>query len=138
MGAFGVGAFENDDALDWLADAVETDVAGAIDKLLGTVHPKLKKVIREDKWAQILAAAALIAHSIKPQPKVSRLLKGLKIDSAMLDGLATPARKNSAQIAISIMTKPGNPLREEWVDSGLVDEWENELRKLDRILSPAE
>lgn len=35
MGAWGVGTFENDDALDWLGDLTDTDDSAAVRALLG-------------------------------------------------------------------------------------------------------
>lgn len=135
MGAFGVGPFENDDALDWLSVAIKKDFAKSVDKLFAMLARKSMKSFREDHCGQVVAAAALVAHAVKAQPPISRLLNHLKADPQILDGLASKDRIDAARAAIKRVGEPGNPLRQEWVDSGLVNQWEKELRRLDRILA---
>ncbi|MGC5324749.1 DUF4259 domain-containing protein [Brevibacillus sp. SYSU BS000544] len=59
MGAWGTGFFENDDALDWKGDLLESSTLGLIEETLSA--SAAEEYIEADLASQALAAAEIVA-----------------------------------------------------------------------------
>lgn len=64
MGAWGHGAFENDSALDWLADLAEGDASLVAEALAAVADADADEYIEVDDASAALVAAELVAAAL--------------------------------------------------------------------------
>lgn len=129
-GSVGVGAFEKDDALDWLGEVAESDVLECLD---GAFQAVLESSGHRDapECAAVIAAAELLAAAMGrpcdriPDEAVS-LAKGLRKPSSEL---IKRARDASSRVLRE------SELRELWQESDSFAAWEVRMRDLKRRLS---
>lgn len=132
MGAWGVGAFENDTALDWLAD-FDDEGADAIVEALETVgEADADAFVDVDEASCALAAAELVAAlktgdtSRLPDTAVTSL-------ASYRDDIVVADLRRLALGAISRI-KSDSELNDLWRDSDDHDDWTSELDALvDRL-----
>jgi hypothetical protein len=127
MGAWGPGAFQNDQALDWLGEVESEDDSTLVDDALGTVVGAADgDYLDADDCSVAIAAAELVA-AMGGQPS-PRLPDGIKDwcdeqeepDPEMVsDALAALTRIREASELVELWTE-GGELNQRWV-SGLED-----------------
>ena len=127
MGAWGVGNFQNDDAMDLAADVEETGWSG--------VTAALNSVARADHAkagdaARALAAAELVAKALG-HPAAN--LPEIELDATPpLDKLA-----QSKDLALSVVAsvRERSELAQVWDEAGEAESWRTELDGLEERLS---
>jgi hypothetical protein len=132
MGAWGAGSFENDDALDWLAELSDS---GDIDTLRETLETALACEPEErevDVASPALAAAEVVAAALgRPLSNLPEQVSPWveEQDAQALRKLASLARKTVSAI------KTGSELRQLWEESDALREWLAQVEELERRLS---
>lgn len=128
MGAWGVGTFENDDALDWLLDLIEIDDTA-------TVRAGLAQALDSDccdarDGASALAAAEMILSLLgDPTPALARREEFAAWRSRHR-GAVDVALAAAAIGAIDRSTGVGSELPELWEDSNHAEEWRASVQAL--------
>jgi len=64
MGAWGIGPFDNDEAMDWIIDVANGDSAQEVNRILGQPTPADGAYIEVDDCHKIIAAAELLARVV--------------------------------------------------------------------------
>ena len=118
MGAWGHGSFENDDALDWVAE-LETDGIAAIRKALKL---SAREYIEVDQGSNAIAAAELVAaargHRADELPdEVTAWIQANA--STITDQDVVLARK-----AVERVREGSSELEELWAEHGPDNPWE--------------
>lgn len=125
MGAWGAGSFDNDEALDWLAQA--PDVAG-LAGLFGEASAEFAQSGELDATtaSRVLAAAELVAaargHGLEGLP-------GDAVTLARALGKPEPALVEQAREAVSAVLG-GSELAELWAESDEPGEWSRAVTSL--------
>lgn len=129
MGAWGHGNFENDDALDWVAELEESGQA-AIDAALGAVTTDAEDYIEAPECSKALAAAETVAAmrgkpATKLPEEVSTWVKGKPAPN--------PATiKQAATACDAVLTD--SELKELWEESGDFEQWRSSVADLNSRL----
>ncbi|MEM9901544.1 MAG: DUF4259 domain-containing protein [Pseudomonadota bacterium] len=118
MGAWGAGAFDNDDALDWVADTAELGSDGVVASIEAALWPPVVGLEADDveEGTAVLAACETIAVAF------GRPGKGMTDDlrselEPLLEGLAE--KKGLPDLAlrgVAHATREGSELVELWAD----------------------
>jgi hypothetical protein len=126
MGAWGPGTFQNDDALNWLADVTDAGDFSLVESALGAVGSS--DAPHTSACCAALAAAEIVA-ALRGHPR-ARLPERLV---AFIAGRPAPstALVESARTALARI-RSESELRELWRDSA---EWKDDVADLDRRLS---
>ena len=137
MGAWGIGALENDDACDYADDvAVGGDLSG-VERTFDKTLSVRTEYLEAPDGAETLAAAEIVA----------RLLGRPGADSPRLETLddwiekkklaPTPQLVDKAKRAVArVLTEPSE-LMELWFDSNDFDAWKSSVEDLTRRLRAA-
>lgn len=135
MGAWDVGPFDNDDALDWLMEAEESPV----EVVTAALSPSVEEIQDPDPWVEqiALAAAALVAGAIDSDVEaVTRY--GAEDAKGVIEQLnpkvAELAPKALAVIEL-ITTK--SELRSLFEESDLLEQWMVSVNELKARLQKA-
>ena len=115
MSAWGVGSFDNDGALDYLASVEETGaslVAGSLGQ------PFIEPDLEIDDAVEVLAAAEIVAASVTG--KLDRLPDGAKAFLKSLGDLA--GLKVQAHAAVTIV-RDSSELSEVWAETDSHQQW---------------
>lgn len=129
MGAWGTGNFENDTALDFLADMEEGEYP--FDPIVGLLEHTAGKpgLIDSRQGEKCLVAAELVAAALgKPHPDQPELRLALKPNASLrLKSVVAAAHK-----ALLRIIGPDSELRELWEQGGgeEYEEWVQEVRGL--------
>lgn len=125
MGAFGLGAFDNDDALDYVDELVGS-------KGSGMVISAIDEALAADYLEMPEASSALVACEILAA-KNQRASAGLPADVLewvdRSDFLLTESLLKRAQSAVSRI-QTDSELADEWGESDVADEWVSFLSDL--------
>jgi hypothetical protein len=132
MGAWGVGAFQNDAALDWLAE-LEADGVGALRRVLTRVaNTDADEDLDADDGSAAIAAAELVAATL-PSGR-DRLTKRAR---SWLDANAIAIEADDvglARRAVERVLGAESELRALWDENGPDTEWHDGVRVLlDRL-----
>lgn len=128
MGAWGPGIFENDDALDWIAELQESHSLSSVTTVLDTVLDCPSGYSEAPDCAAALAAAEVIAVLIgnpgsSLPSEVDQWLDGYVHQEVNAD-LVNRAR----QVVDTILFK--SELEELWRESDAYDEWRSAVTDL--------
>ncbi|MGE5396984.1 MAG: DUF4259 domain-containing protein [Chitinophagales bacterium] len=142
MGAWGSGVFENDSALDWLDEVIESN---SLDKILqplkrvinsrsrtilGIFHTK-NNYLEEPLGSEALAASEIIAALLKcPGSNISEELNDWVEKSSLKVNINTAAL---AAEAVKIV-KADSELKELWEESDSYSEWLDVVNDLEKRL----
>ena len=125
MGAFGAGTFDNDDALDFLEELVESDGSGtliaALDEALAADYLEMPEAS-----AALVAAEAVAAKNLRP---VGDLPPDLAAWAQRSRFLLTEPLLSKAIEAVSRVGSDSE-LNDEWSVSDAPDEWHAVLSDL--------
>ncbi len=122
MGAWGVGSFENDGALDYLA-SVEEVGASLIAGSLG--QPFVEPDLEMDDAVEVLVAAEIVAAIATG--KLDRLPEGAEDFLTSLGDLA--GLKPQAHAAVTIV-RDGSELSEVWAETDSHQQWLDDVNVL--------
>ena len=133
MGAWGHGVFENDDAMDWVTDLLESsDLAAVTAALAAVVEAEVGEEIDAGDGAAALAAAEVVA-ALAGQPlgdlpdNVGRWIRRRRagVNECLLDYALRAVRKVRAQ----------SELKNLWQESAQYKDWLTVLADLKQRLS---
>ncbi|MCX5660604.1 MAG: DUF4259 domain-containing protein [Planctomycetota bacterium] len=132
MGAWGLGPFDNDDALDFIGDLVEADDDSMLADALATASVDEDEYIEAPDGCNAIAAAEVVAAAngkpVKKLPDAARKwLKGKPKPDAKLLGQARKAMKR-------ILGKESE-LQQLWEESDNLDAWKDVVEELIQRLS---
>jgi hypothetical protein len=122
MGAWGVGSFENDGALDYLA-SVEEVGASLIAGSLG--QPFVEPDLEMDDAVEVLVAAEIVAASATA--KLDRMPEGADAFLKSLGDLS--GLKAQAHAAVTIV-RDGSELRDVWAETDSHEQWLDDVKIL--------
>lgn len=140
MGAWDVGHFDNDSALDWVQDILEGNDLKQVKKLLSSIaNPKgifgffksKENYLDADQACYGLVAGEVIATIIgKPSDELpDDLMEWIQSN----DFSVTKPEIDMARKAI-VRIKEDSELRELWVESDEFEEWKQKVEDLERRL----
>ena len=136
MGAWGIGNFENDCALDWVSTVLHTKGKGEIDKALKAID-KTNDYIEEPECSEALCAIEIVVA--KSTGDFSNLSDELKEWLTRKNGFFKKAIEFNAseiELAKRVLSKIVNnsELQELWEESPDYEEWRSLQSKLDSKL----
>ena len=133
MGAWGVGTFENDDALDWVASLVESDGVEVIAEAFGPLLANAGGDYLEapDCSIGLAAAEAVAALGGRPSPELPDEVKQWAAERL---GAAGPELVSNARQVIAAVTM-GSELKELWEESDEYAAWQDRVADLSRRLA---
>jgi len=138
MGAFGVGPFENDASIDWLAENAAGDVGSAIDAAFRECNQKSNRQIGATTGSIAVAAAALLAAAMTRDAHVVAFLEQLGLSVEDVAAAISTQRLKAARAATAIVASHKSQLCNEWDDSGLHNEWQSQLHTINTVLATAD
>ena len=127
MGAWGEKAFENDSALDWLADLEDGGVTALRDTLSRVAGAGADDYVEVDDCSAAIAAAEIVAGALGERDRLTEEAV------AWLDanrGAVVPGDKIAAKRAVERVLAEGSELRELWDENGPDTEWHADVRAL--------
>jgi len=144
MGAWGPGAFENDEALDWLADTADLGADGVIGSLEAVIQPPVAGLPEPEvadlieMAISVLAAAETVAHMLgRSTPQIKGPLKA----QVEVVGEGLREKQGVADLALRAMDAvlaPGAPLAALWHQEGMSGaQWDAEVAGLRARLTDA-
>ncbi|HET6764055.1 MAG TPA: DUF4259 domain-containing protein [Longimicrobiaceae bacterium] len=123
MGAWGAGAFDNDDALDWLDDLLDGDGAELLRDALSAAAEADGYLEAPDAASALAAAEVVAALAGRPSSALPDEAAGwVRAQS----GGAKPWMLDFARRALERVARDSE-LRELWLESGDAGEWEATL-----------
>lgn len=135
MGAWGVGSFQNDQALEWLGEMESEDDTTLIEDALGTITEADEGAHLDADECNVAIAAAELVAAMGGQPS-KRLPDGMK-DWCDEQDDPEPEVVADALAAIAKIRK-GSELLEQYTEGGKVDvAWEKSLDDLVKRLNAA-
>lgn len=124
MGAWGKGPFDNDSALDWLADVEELEPDEAVLDALEAVRG-VDYIEVDEGSAAVAAAAVLLAamrrEALDAHEHAARMAAVLKPSAAL---------REAAVGALDAVMGEGSELAELWHEAGEPNEWRDETKAL--------
>lgn len=132
MGAWGVGNFDNDTALDWVYNLQKTNDISLISEAINTVFGE--SYIDADTGAEALAAIEVIArlqgHFVDSTEYTKEIDDWVKSHPLEID----QPLKEKAKKALELILEEKSELRELWDESGELNIWEEEVNSLKKCL----
>ncbi|CAN4279860.1 DUF4259 domain-containing protein [Pseudoxanthomonas sp. LjRoot125] len=133
MGTWGIGSFENDDAADFMIDALKSGDLSLLGEVFDNVLTSTEYVEAPDATVAIVAAEIVAAAQGRPTPAAQRedgLAEWLASIRPTIDvALATQARDALARILAE-----HSELRELWEDTDDFHEWQASVIELGQHL----
>jgi len=127
MGAWGEKAFQNDSALDWVADLEEEGVGALHDVLERVAGASANDDLDVDDGSAAIAAAEIVAATVHGQARLNH-------------DAQTWLRENDAEIgddemdlarrAVERVLGPSSELRELWDEGGTDNDWRKDVHAL--------
>jgi hypothetical protein len=126
MGAWGAGAFDNDDALDLLDDLMDGDAAAILRDALSAAADGDVPVGALDAAAALAAAELVAAMGGRPAASLPDAASAwLRANPAP----PTPWMLDAARRAVDAVSRDSE-LRDLWLQTGEAGAWEEEVRGL--------
>ena len=129
MGTWGIGSFENDDAADFMIDALKSGDLSLLGEVFDNVLTSTEYVEAPDATVAIVAAEIVAAAQGRPTPAAQRedgLAEWLvRIRPTIDAALATQARDALVRILAE-----NSELRELWEDTDDFHEWQASVIEL--------
>lgn len=125
MGAFGAGVFDNDDALDWLEELLESGgtglIMGALDDALATDYLEMPEAS-----AALVAAEVLAARNLRPSAALPVELRGWTegVDLVLTEQLLARAQAAVTRVATD------SEMAQMWAATDAADQWRASLADL--------
>jgi hypothetical protein len=132
-GAWGPGSFENDDALDWVADCVESKGPQAIAAALAQALDA--HAVEAPQASSAIAAAEVVAAAGgRPNPKLPSELRGW-LQHQSNDEIAKLAPR-AVRAIDRIASEPSSELAALWKQSESYAAWQRSMQDLVARLAP--
>lgn len=135
MGTWGIGSFENDDAADFMIDALESGDLSLLGEMFDNVLTSTEYVEAPDATVAIAAAEIVAAALGRPTPAAQQeegLTEWLARIRPTLDAdLATRART-----ALTRILADNSELRELWEETDEFQDWQAVVTELLSHLDP--
>lgn len=133
MGAWGAGAFENDDAMDWVAlDLEDSRDAGPV---VGALRVAEGDGYLEAPEGSVAIAAAEVVAALAGRPGTG-LPEEVEYWVRERDGVERETVELAAHAVGRVRNGPGSELRELWEEAGQPEEWYGEVDGLLARLGP--
>ncbi len=132
MGVWDVGAFDNDDALEWLGDLLDHDDPSMISDVLNTVVRlgDSDELLEDDLCNEALAAIELVsALKGSPSPELPEQLR----DWVSYQSPPSPALVALALRALQLI-RTNSELQQAWEETEYADDWHAMLNDLEARL----
>ena len=127
MGAWGVGHFENDDALDWVGEVEDGDILEMVDEAIAGAESGGDYLEAPDGcW--VLAAAEIIAAMLGHAS--TDLPEPLPTMIAQLPAGADPELVERTRAAVDRVLAEDSELRELWAETDDFDAWTSAVAEL--------
>jgi hypothetical protein len=133
MGTWGSGSFENDDALDWVAELEETEDLSAIIRALDAILDSSDGYLEAPDCAAALAAAEIVAAlEGNPSPSLpDEIIQWVYAHNHLTIGTDTVS-KTQAAVKLVLL---GSELQELWEEADAFEEWRDTVTELlDRLV----
>jgi hypothetical protein len=128
MGAWGEKAFQNDSALDWLAELEAGGVAALRSTLSRVADTDEEDWVDVDDGASAIAAAEIVAAALRPGR--DRLTKAASTWLDAHQGSLVAEDLNLANRAVKRVLAGGSELRALWDENGPDSAWHTDMRLL--------
>jgi hypothetical protein len=130
MGTWGAGSFENDDALDWLDELLETNDASLIEETLKFVLDQGDEYLEAPEASRAVAAVQIIAAAN------NAACPDLPEDAKLWIRLHPIKSKSVIQLASRVLhrIKTSSELKELWEESDYFLEWTKVINDLEMRL----
>lgn len=127
MGAWGEKAFQNDSALDWIADLEEGGAANLHEILARVAGAGESHYLDADDGSAAIAAAEIVAATVHGQARLNHDAQAWlrENDSALGDDEMDLARR-----AVERVLGQASELRELWDEGGTDNEWRKDVHAL--------
>jgi uncharacterized protein DUF4259 len=134
MGAWGVGSFENDDALGWVDELVEAADLSPVEEAVATVD-EIGEGYLEAPEASVAIAAAEVVAAVRgfPGPDLPDAVRAWISEQGPLEvsaGLADSARRAVARV------RAHSELQELWDESDDAEAWSEAVASVRARLGP--
>jgi Domain of unknown function (DUF4259) len=126
MGAWGLGPFENDDAMDFIADLETTEGTGHLGTIFSTIPDEIDSYVEAPEAAAAIAAAEVVAALLgraNPQqpPEVTQwVARQAGVDSSLFREALRAVRRIQER----------SELRELWEEGADLPQWEASVSDL--------
>lgn len=126
MGAWGVGSFENDDALNWVAQLDAAQGTTCLQEVLAAIVQSSDYLQSPDCCDALAAAEVVAALHRRPAPKLPKEV------SAFVSRIATPPSPELLRLATEAVKRieTKSELRELWDDSLSAKQWVEDVTGL--------
>lgn len=127
MGSWGMGNFDNDTALNWVSDFVDSPKPGMVDEALRGMGDKKKQQDTAANEKALAAAEVVAAMNGKPSDEIPAELEDMLKNFTIKPNreLLTLARQSTLAV------KTQSELRELWIETGDLEIW---LEHIDDLL----
>lgn len=130
MGAWGPGSFDNDEALDWLADATASDDPALLEAAFDQVDSSATTI--DSTICAVAIAAAEVVAAIAGRP-ADDIPDDATAFSARFAHAFSPTLLAKARVAVGLIRR-ASELRDLWLDSSHFSDWESAVRHLEHRL----
>ena len=138
MGTFGTGAFSSDGAVDFLEELAEREPerrAAALEHMFKFVKDKPELLWRDFFPDQVVAAAAVVAASLRGGEGISEELADEDLASDVRLPRPAPELAPAALEALLFVAGPGRPWHQGWTDPGDAAEAVETINTLSQVLT---
>lgn len=133
MGTWGIGSFENDDAADFMIDALKSGDLSLLGEVFDNVLTSTEYVEAPDATVAIVAAEIVAAAQGRPTPAAQRE-DGLAEWLARIRPTIDAALATQARDALARILAEHSELRELWEDTDDFHEWQASVIELGQHL----
>ena len=133
MGTWGIGSFENDDAADFMIDALKSGDLSLLGEVFDNVLTSTEYVEAPDATVAIVAAEIVAAAQGRPTPAAQQE-DGLAEWLARIRPTIDAALATQARDALARILAEHSELRELWEDTDDFHEWQASIIELGQHL----
>lgn len=131
MGAWGLGSFENDTALDWAGDLMETRGLSVLKKALDIAPGQS---LDADEGSEAIAAAEIVAALIGRGRANDDLPEEVAAWLPTLQSLDAQSLRGMAVQALDAVLSQDSELRELWAETEDFEAWKGDVEALRALL----
>jgi len=133
MGAWGIGSFENDDAADFMIDALESGDLSLMGEVFDNVLTSTEYVEAPDATVAI-AAAEIVAAALGRPTRAAQEEAGLAAWLARIRPTIDAHLATQARTALTRILADNSELRELWKETERFHDWQATVMDLGRHL----
>jgi hypothetical protein len=136
VGAWDVGAFDNDEACDWAAGLRDGAGPGYLEDALDEALVAGAAYLDSSVTCRALAAADVVARWSGARGVENAYTEDVDAWVAQRPDVPPAALREKARAAVDRVLGPASELRELWEESASADAWRTEMAELRRRLTP--